>query len=61
MKVEKLCDTFAGNPCYCLTITSDVKNSDVKMNEQDLRDFKAKSGEVFTNEEFKPPRNKNNK
>ena len=60
MKVEKLCDSLAGNPCYCLTITTDVKNTDVKMNEQEIWEFKSKSGEFIANDDFKP-RNKHNK
>ena len=27
-KQEKLCQTLAGNPCYCLTITSNVQEDD---------------------------------
>lgn len=32
LKVNNLCDTIAGNPCYLLTITSDVKKTDVPIN-----------------------------
>jgi hypothetical protein len=29
LKMQKLCDTMAGNPCYILTITSDVNKNDI--------------------------------
>ena len=29
LKVNKVCETLAGNPCYLLTITSDVKKNDI--------------------------------
>ena len=29
LKINKMCETMAGNPCYLLTITSDVKKNDV--------------------------------
>jgi len=32
LKIQKLCDSIAGNPCYLLTITSDVKKHDVSIN-----------------------------
>lgn len=31
LKVQKLCETMAGNPCYILTITSDVKKNDIPL------------------------------
>jgi len=31
-KIQKLCDSVAGNPCYLLTITSDVKKHDIAIN-----------------------------
>ena len=27
--MNKVCETLAGNPCYLLTITSDVKKNDI--------------------------------
>jgi hypothetical protein len=32
LKINNLCDTIAGNPCYLLTITNDVKKHDVQIN-----------------------------
>ena len=32
LKIQKLCDSVAGNPCYLLTITSDVKKHDIAIN-----------------------------
>lgn len=32
LKVQKLCETLGGNPCYILTITSDVKKNDIPLN-----------------------------
>ena len=29
LKINKVCETMAGNPCYLLTITSDVKRNDI--------------------------------
>lgn len=31
LKVQKLCDTIAGNPCYILTITTDVRKNDISL------------------------------
>ena len=31
LKVQKLCDSVAGNPCYILTITTDVKKNDISL------------------------------
>ena len=30
-KVEKLCDSVAGNPCYVITITDNVQETDIKI------------------------------
>jgi hypothetical protein len=46
-----LCDTFAGNPCYCLTITTDVKNTDVDRSALEFKEFKSKSNDKETSEE----------
>jgi hypothetical protein len=32
LKINNLCETVAGNPCYILTITSDVKKTDISIN-----------------------------
>lgn len=32
LKVQKLCDSLSGNPCLCITITKDVKTTDVNPN-----------------------------
>lgn len=32
LKINNLCDSIAGNPCYLLTITSDVKRTDINLN-----------------------------
>lgn len=34
LKVQKLCETMAGNPCYILTITTDVKRNDISLSHQ---------------------------
>ena len=31
LKIQKLCETIAGNPCYILTITNDVRKNDIIM------------------------------
>ena len=31
LKINKLCDTVGGNPCYILTITNDVKKNDINL------------------------------
>ena len=31
LKVQKLCDSIAGNPCYILTITTDVRKNDISL------------------------------
>ena len=31
LKMNRLCDTMAGNPCYILTITSDVRKNDIQL------------------------------
>ena len=31
LKINRLCDTVAGNPCYILTITTDVKKNDINL------------------------------
>lgn len=31
LKIQKLCETMAGNPCYILTITTDVQKNDIKI------------------------------
>ena len=35
LKINKICETMAGNPCYLLTITSDVKRNDVVLGKAD--------------------------
>lgn len=32
MKTNKLCDSVAGNPCYLITITNDIKKHDIQIN-----------------------------
>ena len=31
LKINRLCDTVGGNPCYILTITTDVKKNDINL------------------------------
>ena len=31
LKINRLCETVGGNPCYILTITNDVKKNDINL------------------------------
>ena len=42
LKIQKLCDSIAGNPCYILTITTDVNKNDIDLTKQASKNVKKK-------------------
>ena len=53
LKVNTLCETVAGNPCYVLTITQDVKKHDIDMSRLSKETSLAMSKKGVDGEETK--------